>query len=562
MIRNRLLPRTTRRSRPVPAWAVVLGAAAIAIYVARLDHAAGLIVDDAWYVVLAKALAQGEGYRLISSGAAQILPAVPPGFPLLLAPAFALNPDFPGNVLLLKLVSVAAMLGVGALTYRYLTAVREWPQTRAAVVALTAILTPAFVFLATSTVMAECVFTLAQIAAVWLIDRAGRAQGAAVASRHALAAGLVAGGAWLVRSAGVASVIAGLVFLLWRRRHTSAALFGAAAVAVSAPWLLYAQLNAPTAEERMVHGGAMAYAYSDLLRFREGGVAQSGHASPGDIAGRIAGNLVSVFGKDTGAIVAPALYRGPGESGQEVVSIGASRVLMAGSMGNSAGTYVISLLLSTVALVGFVASLRRELTAAEILVPVSVGMIALVPSWSFRYTLTLTPFILFYLLTGIEVCLRWIRRRSAAIHADAAALAGVRIAAFTILGLHVLEHAQYVALARSPTAIEWLGDAAEADALFDWMTTHVQPGGLVASTNPGLVYLRTGQKAVASDNPSRNWRGWRAGGIRHMVALRPVELPPPTLGYEVRYVSPRRKLWVIEITPDELTLERAQPRTR
>ena len=32
-----------------------------AIYVLRLDDAAGLIVDDAWYIVLAKALADGDG---------------------------------------------------------------------------------------------------------------------------------------------------------------------------------------------------------------------------------------------------------------------------------------------------------------------------------------------------------------------------------------------------------------------------------------------------------------------------------------------------------------------
>ena len=31
------------------------------IYALRIDDVAGLMVDDAWYIVLAKALAQGEG---------------------------------------------------------------------------------------------------------------------------------------------------------------------------------------------------------------------------------------------------------------------------------------------------------------------------------------------------------------------------------------------------------------------------------------------------------------------------------------------------------------------
>ena len=191
------------------AWGAILGALATLTYVLRLDGAAGLIVDDAWYVVLAKALAQGDGYRLISSGAAQILPAVPPGFPLLLSGVFVVNPDFPANVIGLKVVSVAAMIGVGALTYRHLRDTRMWMPSQAAPASLAVLLTPAFVFLATSTVMAECVFTLAQLGAVWLIDRAAHRNQTGMARRRAVLAGLAAGGALLVRSAGIAVVLPG-----------------------------------------------------------------------------------------------------------------------------------------------------------------------------------------------------------------------------------------------------------------------------------------------------------------------------------------------------------------
>jgi hypothetical protein len=529
-------------------WGAVLGAAALAVYVLRLDHAAGLVVDDAWYIVLAKAIAQGDGYRLISSGVAQILPAVPPGFPLLLATVFGINAEFPANVLLLKAVSIAAMLGVGVVTWRYLTSIRHMAAPLSGAIALATVLAPAFVFLATSTVMAECVFTLGQIGAVWLIDRAARSRTGDQERHCAALAGVVAGLAWLVRSAGIAAVATGVALLLWRRGWTSAALFALAATAVYGPWMVYAQVNAPTEAERIAHGGAMAYSYADLLRFREGGVQQSGRASAAEVAARIAGNLVSVFGKDTGAIVVPAAYRGPGESGQEVVSIGAGRELQAGSMGNAAGTHVLSFLLSAVALAGFIRAARHAVTAAEILVPASVVMIALVPSWSFRYTLTLTPFILYYLVTGLGVCVHWIRRRSTGLQDSGAPKAAARIAVLSILGLQAVEHVQYIALARQPSSIEWLGDAAEAAALFAWMRANLPDDGLVASTNPGLVYLRTGRRTVASDNPSQNWQRWQAVGVRHMVALRTIDLPPRSLGYEILFVSPRRRLWVIELT--------------
>ena len=139
-------------------------AAVAAVYLLRLDHAAGLYVDDAWYIVLAKALAGGDGYRLISSAATPILPAFPPGFALLLSPVFAIHPSYPGNLLWLKAVSIAAMLGVGIVTYLYLLRYRSTAAPHAAAVAVITALTPAFVFLATSTVMAECAFTLAQLA--------------------------------------------------------------------------------------------------------------------------------------------------------------------------------------------------------------------------------------------------------------------------------------------------------------------------------------------------------------------------------------------------------------
>ena len=44
-----------------------------------------------------------------------------------LAVIFRFSPDFPQNVLLLKSVSVAAMLGVGPLTYYYFTEYRPVP---------------------------------------------------------------------------------------------------------------------------------------------------------------------------------------------------------------------------------------------------------------------------------------------------------------------------------------------------------------------------------------------------------------------------------------------------
>ena len=109
-------PRAASQSRAgLAALAVGLGVAAC-VYWLRLDRIAGLLVDDAWYVLLGRAMARGEGFRLVSSAGTAIMPVVPPGFPAILAVIFRIGPDFPQNVLLLKSVSIAAMLAVGPLS--------------------------------------------------------------------------------------------------------------------------------------------------------------------------------------------------------------------------------------------------------------------------------------------------------------------------------------------------------------------------------------------------------------------------------------------------------------
>jgi hypothetical protein len=52
-------PATRRLIGSIATAALVL--AGLALYILRLDNVAGLIGDDAWYVVLAKGIAQGSG---------------------------------------------------------------------------------------------------------------------------------------------------------------------------------------------------------------------------------------------------------------------------------------------------------------------------------------------------------------------------------------------------------------------------------------------------------------------------------------------------------------------
>jgi hypothetical protein len=509
--------------RPIHVASATAALLALALYWLRLDLVAGQYVDDAWYVLLAQAIASGQGYHLISAptpGLAAILPAAPPGFPLLLALIAGMTPAFPANVVALKIVSVLAMAGVGVMSAIYYRD-RSLPAPFAIALALVVVITPAFVFFATSTVMSEPLFTLAELGAIVLVGR-----------RRPVLGGLAAAAAALVRSAGLPILVAATVWYLMRRDRRSAVLFLGTATLALLPWMVYAQIHATPLDIRLQHGGAHVFTYAEQFWMRRAGESQSGRISATELPARVGAALVDVFGRDTGAIVLPELYRPPIESGQETMSVGGRRSgLSQGSMGNTAGTMVVSALLSLLAFVGFIARWRRGAEVADWFVPIALLPILFFPHWAYRLVLPLTPFLYGYLVDGVQVLTDgWARV--------------LRIALTCLVGLHLADHAMY--RIQIDHAV-WLTDARESAEVTDWMQRELTGPGAVASTNPALIFLRTGRRGVAIDDARGRWTAWRAQGIRYVVDLNGSELPERDLGYRVLFTTARSKLWVIEI---------------
>ena len=75
----------------------------------------GIFHDDGVYLILAKAVASGDGYRYLHLPGAPLATHYPPIYPLLLAALWKIAPDFPGNLTLLLLVN-AVLLGWLALS--------------------------------------------------------------------------------------------------------------------------------------------------------------------------------------------------------------------------------------------------------------------------------------------------------------------------------------------------------------------------------------------------------------------------------------------------------------
>jgi len=516
-----------------------IGSALLAVYALRLDEVAGLYVDDAYYIVLAQALARGQGYLLVSSAATPVLPAFPPGFPLLLAPVVAITDAFPANVVALKAVSIVAMLGVAMLTQWYWHRERGLDRSRAVVIAAITTLLPGFVFLATSTVMAECAFTLSLVAGAIAIERAAR--DTAGRSRAIVIAAVIASASMLIRSAGAALIVTGAIAVARTRGRKAAAMFIGTWLVCAAPWVWYAQVHAPTQAERDAHGGSIVYTYRELLSMRNGGDATSGSADVGDLLRRVSRNIFNVFGRDMGAVLLPAAYRGPSESGQEVFQLSGESGLLSGSMGLGTPVVVLSFLLSLVVLIGMLAR-RPAWGVAELLSLVTIAMVVIVPARTFRYVLPLAPFLVQFFLAGVEGIAKLWRGR-------AVSRPAYRIAAASLVILVLMEHGQYIAEKFEGPPPPWIADGREVQSVGDWINQHLPAGGGVASTNPALIYLMTGHKSVALVDPYRNWRRWKDIDIRYAVALHVASKPNPGLGYRSLYQSPRLGLWVVELDP-------------
>jgi hypothetical protein len=519
--------------------------AVLAIYLLRLDPAAGLYVDDAWYIVLARALWQGDGFRLISSAATPILPAFPPGFAMILAPVVGMTAPFPDNVIALKAVSIVAMAGVGLGTYVYLSRFSAVPSQAAAVIAIATTLIPAFVFLTTSTVMSDATFTLCQLALAIAVERAAAADAARQPRARLIAAAAIAVALLLIRAAGVAAVAASMLYLAWRRGSRSAAAFAVIVVVGYSPWIAYARANAPTDAEREAHGGSVAYRYSDLLMMRHGGEPSSGRVTIGELPARIAGNIVNVLGRDAGAFVFPGAYRGASESGQEALILSGETGLRATSMGGATAILWVSSLISIAILAGFYGAVRKRIGVAECIVVLTVAMVVCVPARTFRYVLPLAPFVLLYFFTGVDMI---------ATRGRGGFGAPFRIASAIVLTFLLIEHGQYVAMLRSGPQPAWLQDYEEVKLVTDWMRTNLHEDGAVASSNPGLVYLTTGRKTVGLTNLRPKWLELQQNGIAFAAALTRAENPSSSLGFPTLFESPRLKLWVVGIpAPRRLT---------
>jgi len=467
MLRGDAPPRARSRARCGALAAVialgVLGAMAASVFIGWAYWAAlnapavGMFHDDGIYLVTAKALATGHGYRIISLPGEIAQTKYPILFPALLAAVWKMSPQFPQNLFWLKLVPFACTLVWGALAFRFF---RHETGSIPVAIALTGWLAmaPWVLFLGTA-LLSETLFAALVTGTLPLVRRLEKGGGGwpAVAGMA-----LLASGAFLTRTLGITLLVAAGMMLCMQRRWRQAAIFATLCGALCGPWIWWQARQHSAALEHAAYYSSANYGNWNILL----------HYAPGEKARILSQNLM-------GALLAPATLVG-------VPATGAGPPL--------------ALALGALIVAGFAVSLRARLAALEIFVLLyGAGVL----SWAWppvRFVAPLLPVLLLYAYRGAQAACRLVRLR-----------ARQTVVAMVFLALPLLLQGAWslrqtaVAIAQSG-AVEMPGlpqdDWREMARMLNWIGRNAPPDAVLIGNLDPVLYLYTGRKSVRAFIPN------------------------------------------------------------
>ena len=194
----------------------------------------GAYHDDGVYLVTAKAIAEGKGYRIESLPDERWQTKYPPAFPLALAAVWRLSPHFPENAIGFLIVVWLALPALVLLQARMLAKLEF--RLASQVVACLCILAYQGALLLSLTLLSDLWFCCEVLFTIWLAERASEPD---AHWKFSGAAGLAAALAYLTKSSGIvlfASVAGVMVFRgRWRNALVFCAVLGPA-VAIWSGW--------------------------------------------------------------------------------------------------------------------------------------------------------------------------------------------------------------------------------------------------------------------------------------------------------------------------------------
>jgi len=420
----------------------------------------GAYHDDAIYWVTAKSIAEGRGYRIESFPGSPYQTKYPPLYPLLLALIWRADGDFPAN---LRWATLLAWALLPVYLLLLLRLCREFGMGRRGRWALAALAALNPVVVAFSLLlMSELLFCVLLVAVMVVAERALRAEASVWLP---LAAGLLAGAAFLTRSAGLLLMMSGLACFLLRKQLARAALFACGMLPAVAGWHAWAAAHAPAG-----HDPATLY-YTSYAGFHFAAVS--------------ARELLALIWRNLGGLVF-----GTGElllftDSVSFWSVQLGRLLTAGAI---AGTVRLAR--------------RRGLLQFPVFALCYGGVLLL---WHFppesRFVMPLLPLLLAGLWTEMRHLAGAVRRSLASPGPSNRFCGGVAVALLACVGLVAMERIYHGLRRFLPEVLEHHQRMqAPNEAVYAWVRDHTRADSLFLSYSDPLLYLHTGRRAL----------GWRA----------------------------------------------------
>jgi hypothetical protein len=423
-------------------------------YWRMVPEVCGAFHDDGIYVITAKALAQGQGYRLIYLPNSPIQTKYPILYPALLAVVWKLWPTFPDNLLLMKWLSLLCGAATVGLSYLYVLRFGYFSRAIAGISGLICATSPIFLYFSTQT-LSEIPFALLVILALWAFD--AQMEEPSHQGIRQFFLGVLLALPFLCRSIGVTLVFAALLIQYYRGRPLRWMALGMATVML--PWFIWMGAGLGAWNRDPISGY-----YTDYLSWWA--------TMGGGLAFRIISqNLLNFLASTT------------------AVSLeGFAEIL------NSINSWVRLFLLFFMGSIPLI-TLITELRTWRLLPFFMMAYFLLILLWPWypsRFLVPILPFLLCYFFQGLSNFIsRW---KIIKFYLLPVGLSLVVAANLTLLYWHGQETRKfgypYVGLQQDPASWDSYKD------IFQWLKTHSQPEDVIASMEDPMIFLYTGRRAI------------------------------------------------------------------
>jgi hypothetical protein len=486
---NSSVSKSNRSNLTVLFLAISLIAAGLLYFALMTRTRFGAYHDDGIYVTTAKALATGQGYRIISLPYKPAQTKYPPFYPFLLSLIWRAYPAFPQNLTPMTLLSVIATMGFLAISWRYLLKREYAPRLQVLVVIAMTAFNWRTMILATS-IYSEMLFGMLSVAGLYVAEKYEKE---AMSLWGGIALGGLMGLAFLTRSSGVALLLAvGLHFAIRRRWRHALLPVGVGSLFVLG-WAAWSYLNRTTFD-----GGNAAY-YTSYVRDMGSILSNLADHSAGS---KLAALLTIVGENLVGAIIVSI----------PVVCLGLNYDSVASLSGFSLGLSLglILVFFFTIA-AGFVRHSRRGCRLLHIYVASYLALHLLWPYASYdRFLMCVLPFLLVFLMAELEMPISLIRREATTSGKVAGKISATFLVLILLLSSSLIVYSYASGIGRTQASLKAVSEHAAEDAyLIQWINEHTDPEDVLICYRDPKYYLYTGRKAISFSWPKKgiSWEG-------------------------------------------------------